>query len=492
MKMRKKIKILFLLWLALAGGSSLPAIAMTASLHGDRHSQNQKLDNLFRQSGLENVLENIESVLQFSGDINAEALAPGQGEFARRIMHQAYSAENFFGALRKPFIENYKPQYIFSAVEWYQSPLGKKILRSENEGKNKSSLTMELFAKKLLNSPPSETRIALIEKIERSWIVTEAGKYLYLGYVRLMHPFNKKNQTKRLGKMLRIIEEEITEPMREIILRNLLYSYQGFNDKELEKYAGFLNSEAGQWLSQTTLQGLKKGIAKILRKAQRIQVQLLKEIEAGGPEYPLIKEIAPPGQRYLLIGKRDTFRPLLKGDGRTHSDKKEPKLKVRLFGNELKRIPPIALLVWDVIKDRHPKLYRKLKYFEGLFRNREKLEDLAEDEYSEAVEGYRNALERSSRIKMNESPLQIKYNSLKMTGIIRKKLEAVAMFEIGKTGYTVRVGDLVGPSFGHVSKIQDEQVIVVEKFRDYLGNIKTNQKIIEFFQSSSNKGNTNL
>ncbi len=492
MKMIKKIKILFLLWLALAGGLPLPVIAMTVSSQGDLRSQNHKLDALFRQSGLDDILGNIESVLQLSGDINTKALAPGQGEFARRIMHQANSAENFYSAFRKPFIENYKPQYVLSVVEWYQSPLGKKILRSGNEGKNKNSLAMELFAEKLLNSPPSKTRIALIEKIERSWVETEAGKYLYLGYVRLMQPFNKKNQKKRLGKMLSIIEEGITEPMRKIILRNLLYSYQGFNDKELAKYAGFLNSEAGHWFSQTTLQGLEKGIAKILRKAQLVQVQLLKEIAAGGPEYPLIKEIAPPGQRYLLIGKRDTFRPLLEGDGRVHSDKKEPTLKVRLFGNELKRLPPIALLVWDRIKDRHPKLYKKLIYFEGLFKNREKLKDLDEDEYSEAVEGYRNALERSSRIKMNESPLQVKYNSLKMTGIIRKKLEAVAMFEIGKTGYTVRVGDLVGPSFGHVSKIQDDQVIVVEKFRNYLGNILTNRKIIEFFQSPSKKGNKKL
>ena len=66
-----------------------------------------------------------------------------------------------------------------------------------------------------------------------------------------------------------------------------------------------------------------------------------------------------------------------------------------------------------------------------------------------------------------------------------KTLEAVAMFEIDTTGYAVRKGDLVGPSFGYVEDVLDGQIIVVEEFRDYLGNILTNQKIIQFNQGPS-------
>ena len=45
------------------------------------------------------------------------------------------------------------------------------------------------------------------------------------------------------------------------------------------------------------------------------------------------------------------------------------------------------------------------------------------------------------------------------------------MFEIGGTGYAVKLGDRIGPVFGYVDEIQNQQLIVVEKFRDYLGNI---------------------
>ena len=68
-------------------------------------------------------------------------------------------------------------------------------------------------------------------------------------------------------------------------------------------------------------------------------------------------------------------------------------------------------------------------------------------------------------------PLQIEYDALKMTGTIQMKKEALAMFEIETKGYSVKKGDLLGPSFGAVEEVKDGQVIVIEKFRDYLGNI---------------------
>ena len=92
---------------------------------------------------------------------------------------------------------------------------------------------------------------------------------------------------------------------------------------------------------------------------------------------------------------------------------------------------------------------------------------------------------------MDSSPLQVEYNSLRMTGIIIKKLEAVAMFEINTTGYAVKKGDKIGPFFGYVEEIQSDQVIVIEEFRDYLGNILTNQKIIQFLESTPSEGNLN-
>jgi hypothetical protein len=493
MRIRRCLKLLILLWVALAGLSPYLALAKALPLQGDLRSQNQRLKTLLRVSGHEDVLKNIESVLKVSGKINEDALASGQGEFAKRIMRHAYSYEDFSQVQKQSFLENYDPQHVLSAYQWYRSSLGKKILRLENEANNPNSQpVMNLFQESLLNSPPSEDRIFLIEKIERSSGKAEAGKALYLGYVKLMYPFNKNNQGKRLSKMLRVWQESITEPIREIVLRSLLFSYRDIKDTELEKYADFLTSKAGRWFNQTTLKGFELGVKKNFSEAEKVQEDLVKEIASGGPQFPLLKEIAPPGQRYLLIGKRDPFLPLVNDSGLVSFTELNPNAKARLFGDELKDIPPMALEIFDKIEDQYPELYRRLKRFERIINNREELADMDDDEYAGTIDDYRDALEQATEIKMDESPLQIEYDALRMTGIIRKKLEIVAMFEIGSTGYAVRQGDRIGPVFGYVDEIKDEQVVVVEKFRDYLGNTLTNQKIIDFYQGTPLEGDTNL
>ena len=144
MIIRSYIKTLFFIWIALTGVQPLFASEETLPVQEGLSSSNSKLNTLFELSGLEGFLENIESVVEMSVNIPEEltelvngealeALAPWQEEFARRIMGQDYSTQSFYHTLRQSFIEDYKPQHVHLAVQWYQSALGKKILRLQSE-----------------------------------------------------------------------------------------------------------------------------------------------------------------------------------------------------------------------------------------------------------------------------------------------------------------------------------------------------------------------
>ena len=493
MRIWSYMKFFFFLWITVTEVQPLFASTSKPSAQEDI-TRNYQLKALFKLSGIENSLENIESVVEMSANINKEVLRPRQGELSRGIMFKAYPRKKFYRTLKSPFIENHKPKYLGLAVEWYQSRLGKKILGLESEVSDPlNRLAMEAFTKKLLDSHPDKSRIRLVKRIERSAHVTEAAKTLFLEYGRLMYPFNKKVDTKEPYKNLKALKVNITKSIREVVLRRMLFSYRGIKNKDLEKYARFLGSSAGQWFSQAKLIGLKKGIKKASYEASLIQAGLLKEIDSGGPDYSLLRDMVPIGQRYLLIGRRDPFRPLVNEQGLVGFSRREKSRPlVRLFGGELKVIPPLSLPVIEKIKAQHAKLYKKLMKFQRLFNDREALEEMEGQEYSKAIKNYRNALKKSSDIKMEVSPLQVEYNAIRMTGIILKKTQAFAIFEVEKTGYAVKKGDLVGPYFGTVKEIKDGQLIVVEKFKDYLGNILKNQKIIHLSRSHKISASSNL
>jgi hypothetical protein len=518
MIIRSYIKTLFFLWIALTGVQPLFASEETLPVQEGLSSSNSKLNTLLKLSGLEGFLDNIESVVEMSVNtpdlLNDEALAPWQEEFARRIMGQAYSTQSFYHIFRQPFIDHYKPQHVHLAVQWYQSALGKKILRLQSEANDlNNGLVLESFEKKLLDSPPSQARMRLLERVGRSSLVPKAGRVLFLTYVDLVHPFSKKVDTKGLSKKLEALNVNITRPIREVVLTRMLFSYVNMKNKDLEKYAAYLESPAGQWFSLAQVTGYLKVIKKVLYKADLIKDELLKEIHSGGPKYPLLRNLVPPGQRYQLIGKRDPFRPLVSkkklvsSSGKnkkiisysgkkkkliSSSGKKPRKSGARLFGEEFRDTPPLALLVFEKIENQHPKLYGKLKNLERLFNDREALENMEDKEYAKAIRNYLDVLKRSAGIKLEVTPLQIEYDSLKMTGTIQMKKEALAMFEIGTKGYSVKKGNLLGPSFGTVEEVKDGQVIVIEKFRDYLGNILKKKKIIKINRDYLTRVDKNL
>jgi Tfp pilus assembly protein PilP len=155
----------------------------------------------------------------------------------------------------------------------------------------------------------------------------------------------------------------------------------------------------------------------------------------------------------------------------------------RLLGKELEDIPPVAMSVYEKIKNGHPELLKKMNHFESVFKNKEMLEGLSDKEYEKVLAEYKDTLARAAEIKITKTPLQKDYESIRLTGVIMIKKERVALFETFENkGYSVRKGDSIGPNFGYVDEIKLDQVLVLEKARDYLGNIKTKQHTIELFE----------
>ena len=161
----------------------------------------------------------------------------------------------------------------------------------------------------------------------------------------------------------------------------------------------------------------------------------------------------------------------------------EKKSILRLLGKELKDIPPVAMAIYKKIQNEYPALLDKMNHFETVFKNRGMLQEMSDEDYKEALENYKDILKDVGEVKITQTPLQKNYQSIRLTGVILIKKERVALFETSENeGYSVRKGDRIGPDFGYVDDIQLEQVIVVEKARDYLGNTITKQHAIDLYR----------
>lgn len=476
--------ILFLICVLINFSFSGQALAKMGAMPAGVKVQSKTLGKLFWISGLNNRYLDVEFALEQCKSIDSQALKVNQTGLAKNLMRQGDGANYIRANLKKVFLKRFSQEHANASMKWFNSRAGRKILKAESDAISpENQKDREKFAKGIMNAPPSESRLLVVERIEAAGTLSPNIKSLYLAYVEAMFPFNNMLQGKRLVKVVRMLKDEVIEPIREQVLRQKLFAYRNIDVKELKNYANFLESRAGKWFAMSELQGFAQGIKKALVDVHKVQRELLIEIDEGGPEFPLLRELAPPGQRYLLVQRRDPFKPLFTDEGPVEGPKGPPLSSARQFGNELESIPPIALYVMKRIETNRPKLFRQMKHYARLFSSKEDLEAMSDDEYADAVETYRSILEKAGETKVSKSSVQMEYENLRLTGIISKNSKTLALIETSdKKGHAIGKGDIIGPKFGFVDEIQSERIIVIEKSRDYLGNILTRQRTIEFSQ----------
>ena len=116
---------------------------------------------------------------------------------------------------------------------------------------------------------------------------------------------------------------------------------------------------------------------------------------------------------------------------------------------------------------------------------------MGEEDYVDTVNKYKTLIQKANETKpsMILTPIQTDYESLKLVGVIWKNKETIALIETGDNkGHSVKEGDLMGPNFGVVETINNDKMLILEQTRDYMGNILSNKKQLEFINEAPDEG----
>ncbi len=153
------------------------------------------------------------------------------------------------------------------------------------------------------------------------------------------------------------------------------------------------------------------------------------------------------------------------------------------------KFPTIPLPVVDYIRENDPKLFADLEYYEDLFSDAARIGKMGLGEQNTAINQYLDLIGQvnSAGDMIITSPLQAPLDSLSWVGSLLKKSERVALVETAdKKGHIVKIGTLVGPNFGRVDSITENNVIVLESVRDFEGNIFSKKVKISYLKSETN------
>jgi hypothetical protein len=208
------------------------------------------LDTLLERSGLKVQLESLSAGVRVQFLLGQGRLSGEDRLIIDRIVSQRFSAGALYARMRLEFEKNLESAKLAKALEWYDSPLGKRITGLELASlipDGGQGLDSE-------NDRPSERRLDLIRRLDAGGGASDTTVDVTMSIVGSLTrafqpalPAVARLSRGQLDHELTRVRNQTLERIRRACLLNMLSAYRDLTDDELEQYVRFVESEGGQW-----------------------------------------------------------------------------------------------------------------------------------------------------------------------------------------------------------------------------------------------------
>ena len=243
----------FLAWVAPAAAAvSRPDDSPAAVTSSDRQSEidGGALDTLLERSGLKVQLESLSAGVRVQFLLGRGRLSGEDRLTIDRIVSERFSAAALYARIRLEFEPNLESGKLAKALEWYDSPLGKRITGLELASLVPDGGQITDFE----NDRPSERRLDLIRRLDAGGGASDTTVDVTMAVVRSLTrafqpalPAVARLSRGQLEHELTQVRNLTLERIRRACLLNMLTAYRDLTDQELEQYVRFVESESGQW-----------------------------------------------------------------------------------------------------------------------------------------------------------------------------------------------------------------------------------------------------
>jgi hypothetical protein len=234
-----------------AGAVSRAPDARAGAARQDRPSEAEQvaLDHLLERSGLRVQLESLSAGVRVQflrgGRLN------GQDRLTiDRIVSERFAADALYARIRLEFERRVDGAKLAKALEWYDSPLGRRITGLELAALvSNGEPDADLDAK-----GTSLWRVALLERLDAGGAASETTVDITMAIVRSLTrafqpvlPAVARLSSSQLEAEFTQIRTRALEQIRRACMVTMLFAYRELSDGELDQYVQFVESEAGQW-----------------------------------------------------------------------------------------------------------------------------------------------------------------------------------------------------------------------------------------------------
>ena len=200
-----------------------------------------------------------------------------------RTLDVSFSPEAYTKPVKQALLDNYDADFLTRVLVWYHFPAGKKMVRLEHSGVEPGQdQARNKYLAALENRQPSEERLVAIFRIDEASRASEgtfgAIRAVVDGWNRGIEQVMPEQSQQRAaqGAIARnMFRAQMRDAVSEEVLRELMYTYRGATDAEIQAYAEFLESDAGKWFFSTAYKGQQAFLEKAVDKVAETYVNTI-------------------------------------------------------------------------------------------------------------------------------------------------------------------------------------------------------------------------
>lgn len=222
-------------------------------------SQSERIDKIIVETSISGELNQPIDELENQFSQNPFGMPSATNEQMMNLYSEAFQPESTMKSIRSTFSEQYSAGYVDSVVNWLEKPYTQNVHEVEKEFYTLQGIRKRIVSKyELEQNPPSENRIQLIQSLAKKQSAAEteieARAIIFRALVTAFGELSDQ-QTFNSNQIEGIVDNfrnQMKSQIDEQITSHLMTKYHGVDDQVLKQYISFYDTEAGQWLTETT------------------------------------------------------------------------------------------------------------------------------------------------------------------------------------------------------------------------------------------------
>jgi hypothetical protein len=234
-----------------------------------------KVDEVLELFGVTDYSKQLPGIILSALDQQQAQMEPEVYRDLRNAFEFTFTSEKLYKRVAATFTEQGGDDQLSRTLVWLQTPLSRKITALESAANTLEAMeAIQQYGALLDSQPPPQSRLALIERLDKTTGATESALEIQGALVRALLeggnsllPEEKRPPSEQVDSLIASMRAQWREPLRQQLQVAMLYTYRDVSDEELAEYLAYWETEDGRWLTRTTNRALLDAMSAASREA---------------------------------------------------------------------------------------------------------------------------------------------------------------------------------------------------------------------------------